>query len=465
MRRREAIWIVTVAFDTPAVSATIGSPFIDPEHRVIASLRYFTICLCILLMPRSAAAEYPDRPIQLVVPFGPGGGSDTYARAIKQAIDDHHLLPQPLVIVNVPGAGATVGSRRVKNADPDGYTYLLLHEAIVTAKYSGQADYGPEAFEPIAGTGKVGLVIAVAEESRHKSLTDLLDEARDRPDRLVFAANIGAPVHFVGSMLEQHWPGARFRFTQTGGGEKRLNALRGRHAAVSAFSLEEFLRYKASGIRAVAYCDKTRTPDAPEIPTSFEQGVPVQHINMQFWWAPKGTPRDRIDVFADALRRAMQNEDVIERMKRLHCEPIFIHGDEMQREIAARQEAVSSVVLRETQELPNIPLFVGIATALFGLVVGVQSLRDRSSPAASIDWSNRNTRAVVGCVLLTVVYAAVLSGTRFGFAPVTLVYVFVVGTILTRFDRRHLPFVAVVAAVMSFGVAYVFTEFFSLVLP
>lgn len=88
-------------------------------------------------LPESTG-EWPRRPVKVVVPFGAGGGSDTFARIVQRAVRDQHLLPQPLVIINVPGAGATIGSRRVKDARPDGYTLLMLHEAILTAKYSGQ---------------------------------------------------------------------------------------------------------------------------------------------------------------------------------------------------------------------------------------------------------------------------------------------------------------------------------------
>ncbi|MCA9120173.1 MAG: tripartite tricarboxylate transporter TctB family protein [Planctomycetaceae bacterium] len=426
------------------------------------------ICSCVivsLLLSGTVFGEYPDRPIQLVVPFGAGGGTDTYARALKQAIEDHQLLPQPLVIVNVPGAGATIGSRRVKNAEPDGYTLLLLHEAIVSAKYSGQAEYGSEAFEPIAGTGRIGLVIAVAEKSRYHTLPELLEDAKARPDRLVFAANIGAPVHFVGAMLEQHWPGARFRFTQSGGGEKRLHDLLGRHAAVSAFSLEEYLRYESAGLRAIAYCDDHRSPDAPDIPTTFEQGVPVQHINMQFWWAPKGTPQDRIDVFATALRKAMQNEDVIERMRKIHCEPTFIRGEEMRKEIAARQATVSAVELRATQELPNVPLYVGLATTALAVVVGVQTLREASRSARHIEWSSYCVRAAMAFVVVTILYVGLLSLNFVGFTIGTFGFVALAGLVFTRFQIRALLPLVIVATAMSFGLSYVFTELFSLVLP
>ena len=117
---------------------------------------------------RNPTAAYPHRPIKLVVPFTAGGGTDTFARIIKKAIEDNHLLPQPLVIINIGGAGATIGSRRVKDSKPDGYTAMILHDAIVTAKFSGKASYGPEAFEPVAGTGEVGMVITVADNAKYQ---------------------------------------------------------------------------------------------------------------------------------------------------------------------------------------------------------------------------------------------------------------------------------------------------------
>ncbi|MGY8659665.1 MAG: tripartite tricarboxylate transporter substrate-binding protein, partial [Verrucomicrobiales bacterium] len=74
--------------------------------------------------PDSGRGDFPRKPIKVVVPFGPGGDSDTFARIMQKTIRDHELLPEPLVILNVPGAGGTIGSRRVRDAAPDGYTIL-----------------------------------------------------------------------------------------------------------------------------------------------------------------------------------------------------------------------------------------------------------------------------------------------------------------------------------------------------
>lgn len=410
-----------------------------------------------------SAGSYPNRPIKLVVPFVPGGGTDTFARVMKKAIEDNDLLPQPLVIINVDGAGATIGSRRVKNARPDGYTILLLHEAIVTAKYAGNAPYGPEAFEPIAGTGRMGLVFAVAEDSKYRTLTDLVEDARRHPETLVFAANLGAPVHFVGLMLEQQCPGATFRFTQTGGGTNRRNALVGGHAAVSAFSLEEFSRYRSDGLRALAYCDTQRHPVIPDVPTSYEQGIAVTHVNMQFWWAPKNTPQSRLDYLGNVLEKAMQTAAVQQHMARIQCDPIVVRGAAMLAEVDARRAAISGVDLRKTQDLPDVPAFVIPLVALMTAVVAWKSrgqVRSRSGDPPVV----RNDLAA-WCLLATVVYLGVLTSSLVDFRPATFIYVLVVGAVLTGRRRRQWPALTAVAAAMSVGVHFLFTQVFELVLP
>ena len=140
------------------------------------------------------ATGYPDGPLKLIVPFAPGGGSDTIARIIQKAIRDEKLSPVPLVIVNVPGAGGTIGSRQVRDAKADGQTLLLLHDGIFTAKYSGKVSFGAEAFNPVA-MGRGGMVLAVKSDSRFSDLLSLLGEAASNPDSITYSTNLGAPSH------------------------------------------------------------------------------------------------------------------------------------------------------------------------------------------------------------------------------------------------------------------------------
>ncbi len=138
---------------------------------------------------QDGSSQYPNRPIHVIVPYKAGGGSDTFVRIMTKGIVEDQLLDQPLVIVNQPGGIGTIGSREVKNAPPDGYKILCHHNAIITAKLAGTVDFGPEAFEPIALTAEMSMVILVREDSPVQSIVDLLEQAKATPKEVRFGAN------------------------------------------------------------------------------------------------------------------------------------------------------------------------------------------------------------------------------------------------------------------------------------
>lgn len=322
---------------------------------------------------------YPNRAIEVIVPFAPGGGSDTFARILKAEVEKQKSLPQPLVIINSPGAGGTIGSRRVKNETPDGYTVLLLHDAILTAKYSGKVLYGPEAFEPVAGTGRTGMVIAVHADAPYNDLNDLLATAAEQPETVTFAANLGAPSHFAGLMLEQAHDKAKFRFAQTGGGADRFTAIKGEHAEATAFSLEEYLRFQPDGVKALAFLGRQRHKELPQLQTAIEQGFFVRHDVTQYWWTPKGTSQKRIDYLRGVLKKAMESETLQAKLRSMKIDPLYIDGESLDEHLAETNDALAGVDAGAKSPLPNVPFALAGLTLLFGVGFGVQRIRDRTT--------------------------------------------------------------------------------------
>ncbi len=111
-----------------------------------------------------AHAEWPEKPIKVVVPFNPGGTSDQVSRAFTTAIQENDILPQPLNIINVGGGHFSIGARQVLDAEPDGYTFLTLHIALMGAEAGGMLDFSYRDFEPVATTGEFCLVPMVRKE-------------------------------------------------------------------------------------------------------------------------------------------------------------------------------------------------------------------------------------------------------------------------------------------------------------
>ncbi len=412
-----------------------------------------------------AEQSFPQKPIKVIVPFGAGGGSDTFTRILQKAIAKQDPLKQPLVVINMPGAGGSIGARKVKNARPDGYTILQMHDGILTNKYSGNANFGPESFIPIAGTGQMAHVIAVPNASPYRTLPDLLDAASKQPDEIVFAVGIGAPSHFAGLMLESASPdSAKFRFTQSGGGAKRFASLLGGHSQLTTFSVAEFVEFQASGLRALAILSGERHPKVPNVPTAIEQGVHVRSTNMHFWWAPKGTPPDRVHAIADALQDAMKAPDVVATLSELATEPVVLRGEELVSELSNRERQISAVSQRQTTEMPDFGLATLFACCLLGVTAFARSHRRPELPA-STSTTTLDRRAQAMIVATMVLYVLGLQFSNLDYRFVTFLFVVVTGGFLTQRNKQLWIFVAGVALLLSLGLHFLFTRVLVVDLP
>jgi tripartite-type tricarboxylate transporter receptor subunit TctC len=420
------------------------------------------IALCILLifaLPyTSNAGGPPSGPIKLIVPFSAGGGSDTFARILQKTIRDNDLSVSPVVIVNMSGAGGTIGSRHVRDAKADGKTALLLHDGIFTAKYSGKVKYGAEVFEPVAAMGSFGMVLTVKSTSKHQTLPDLLGEAATNPDTITYSTNLGAPSHFTGLMLEKAHAGTAFRFVQGGGGAKRLSALLGGHAEVSVFSISEYAQFKASGLRALAVLAESRHPAFPDIPCSYEMGVEVDSINTQFLWVPKGTKPARIHFLADLLETAVATSFFKERMKMLHVDNLFIRGEALRSEIAKRDASYEVVDLREMKNAPRLELWILAGVVFLGLLVGRKQLRKEKLERMV----NPGKGILCGVVVLLYVTLLQIGG---DFRLSTAVFICILGSQLMERTLGRITLLAMFSVTASLSLHWLFTGVLVVDLP
>jgi len=288
---------------------------------------------CVLSAAQPAEAQYPEEPIKVIVPFAAGGMSDGMARLFQRTFEEHDLLPQPLTVVNQGGGGGTIGTRATMESDADGYTITIIHLAMLSAHALDVADFGHEAFEPIAQTGSACLVIATTTDSPYENLNDLVEAAKERPGEITEAVNIGAVVHIASLVLSEAAGGTEFRYVQSGGGAKRIQDLVGGHVETAMFSTSEFANYEEMGIRGLALLAPERNPALPNVPTAKEQGVDVTFCVDNWWFAPAGTPEARIEVLADAFEEAMETDMVQAALEDRVMAPTFLRGDELEAHI------------------------------------------------------------------------------------------------------------------------------------
>lgn len=420
-------------------------------------LRWFTL-VALTLAFHGRAGSFPTKPVKVIVPFSPGGGSDTFVRILQSGIQANQLLGQPFTVINVPGAGGTIGSRRAKGAFPDGHTILNLHDGILSAKHSGQALYGAEAFEPIAATGRSGTLICVSDEAPYQTLAEVLAAARKNPGSVSFGANFGATSYFAGRMLEQVYEGAEFNFVPAGGGAKRFAAMKGGHLDVSTFTVSEYLGFQAGGLRAVALLGAERHPAFPEVMTAREQGIDVDWDLIQYWWAPKGTPPERIARLAAVLREAMATPEVAAKFKELYVDPLFVTGPELTRLIGERDAKVARLSVRQAIELPDFPMMIGMLLVVVGGVAAWRGGRPAAMEAGTL-------KALAGLGLSLGVYVLALQSGRVAYVFATMVFMFALGAWLMRGGQRRWSALAVTACGVSGLCQVVFTRWLIVDLP
>jgi tripartite-type tricarboxylate transporter receptor subunit TctC len=310
-------------------------------HRLFASV----VCASALIGFGSlpAAAEWPEKPIKVVVPFGPGGSSDLLARLVQQAAQEKNLSSQPITVINQKGH-FSVGATQVKNAEPDGYTFLVLHIALLSGEILDPGkNLSYRDFEPVALTGGFCVYPAVLDDSKYKSLDDLMTDAKTHPSSILFGVNIGAINHMAGVMLEQSRPGTKFRFVQIGGGAENYAALKGKQTQVAVLSDSEYSNFKSGGVRALGYTGAKRSESEPDIPTVRELGYNFDFCVNSYWFAPKGTPKEAVDGMASLLEKAMATDTMKDGMKKLALSTEFLRGEDFRKNLDDTYKAIEPV--------------------------------------------------------------------------------------------------------------------------
>ncbi|WP_417382904.1 Bug family tripartite tricarboxylate transporter substrate binding protein [Gimesia sp.] len=301
-----------------------------------------------------AHSAFPEKPITVIVPFGAGGGSDTLMRSLQKVIKKQRSLSQPIVVLNVGGAGSTIGSRRVKEAPADGYTYLLSHFALLSSTATKVADFEPNAFEPVAQVSQQCLLYAVQNDAKWKNLRELFDDAKANPGTIKEAINIGAVVHVTSWMLSDAYGGVPLRYVQAGGGAKRFASLLGGHVDAAQFSTSEFVRFSPKGIRALAYAGPTRHPELPDIPTAIEQGMDTVACINDWFFAPAGSPKENTQIFADAVIKAVKSDEIQGLYKKRKIDTDILTGTALQDKIDKDYAQIKSVSARHMDELRTL---------------------------------------------------------------------------------------------------------------
>jgi tripartite-type tricarboxylate transporter receptor subunit TctC len=313
--------------------------------------RLLLIAVLLGLTSGAAAEEaFPSRLITMVVAFPPGGVADLSARPTAHVLQK--ILKQPVMVLNKPGVGGSIGSASVANATPDGYTLLMALSSISTNPEADRLFNRPPAFElkqfaPIALVSADPTVLMVRADSPYKSIKDVVEDAKKNPGKISYASSGIYGTYHVATEMFAHAAGIKLQHIPYGGGGPALVGLLGGQVDMALLGPSVAIgQLKAGKLRPLANWGGKRLESLPDVPTLKELGYNVEYYIWSGLFAPAGTPEDVIKTLRDAMRQVVQDPEFIASMAKLETPIAYMDAPAFQRFFADDAERLAAVVKR-----------------------------------------------------------------------------------------------------------------------
>ena len=298
-----------------------------------------------------AYAQYPSKPIRLVVPWPPGGAVDTLGRLIAQTVSEP--LGQPIVVENKAGAAGAIGSDAVAKAEADGYTLLMGSTTVISINPALQKlPYQPSDFAPITMVAFVPHMLVTNAETPANNLKEFVAYAKSRPKQVSYAsAGPGTPHHIAGEMFKSMAGIDMLQVPYKGTGPALTDLLAGRVQFMSVEAVAALPHVKAGKLRALGVATPERNALAPEVPTVAEAGYPGFEVTA--WYgvvAPAGVPKEAAGKLAGVISKALETPTFRDKLAGMGATPVGgspeAFGEILRRENAKWAKAIKDAAIR-----------------------------------------------------------------------------------------------------------------------
>ena len=294
----------------------------------------------------AAEAKYPNRVIQLVIPFPPGPADILY-RVFTERFPEY--LGQPATIVYKPGAAGAIGTVFVAKAKPDGYTLIAgASSPLIYGPLAKEGlDYTLNDFVPICRLCKIPMMILVKTDSPWKTLKDIVEEAKKFPGKLTYASTgVFSNSHVA---MERFFQSAGISMTHvpTAGTAPVVTALLGGHVDIGISTPGTITPHTKSGtLRPIAVFEKERIKEFPDVPTFSEWGYPVVCYSLYAIMAPKGTPEEVVKTIYTACKRIVEDHknSIQDQLAKLSLSLDFLPPEELANDLKAENEVVKRII-------------------------------------------------------------------------------------------------------------------------
>ena len=286
--------------------------------------RILVVLAAFFLTSIAVAAEFPTKPIKLVVPFPPGGAVDALGRLVGQKTSE--ILGQPIVIDNRAGAAGSIGTEIVAKSTPDGYTLLMGSTSSLSVIPNLQkVPYDPiKDFTPVSLVAYIPHVLVINNDVPAKTLAQFIAYAKANPGKLSYASSGNGTPHQIAVEMFKKMAGVFIVHIPYKGTAPGLTDLMSGQVALMSVELSTALPYiKAQKIRPLALLAPNRSTFAPDIPTVAQAGLPG--LDITSWYgvvAPAGINRETLNILGTAIAKAVKSPDLNEKILGMGATPV-----------------------------------------------------------------------------------------------------------------------------------------------
>lgn len=320
----------------------------QPLRRRLARLAAGTALLCTLtgLAGTAQAAGYPAHPINLIVSYGPGGGTDLVARMMAPFLQKYLGSDSRIVVLNRPGAGGAIGFTELARAQPDGYTIGFINTPnLLTIPIERKSAFTWQSFDLIGNVVDDPGAFAVLDANPVKSLAELETYAKAKPGAAtVGTTGTGSDDHLAMLRFERATGAKLSHVPYKGAGEVR-GAVASGEIMVGAINVGEVLQYMKGGtpLRLLGQMGATRSAALPDVPTFKEQGYDIELASLRGLAAPKGLPPEVRDKLVEALARTMKDPEFQAKAQQMFAPLRYLPPADYARELQAGEETFKAL--------------------------------------------------------------------------------------------------------------------------
>lgn len=278
---------------------------------------------------QQAAANYPNKPVKIVVGYTPGGGTDIIARLLAQELGD--VLGQTVIVENRPGAGQNIGATHVARAEPDGYTLFLSSSALaINPSLFAKLDYDPiKSFAPIAVFGQSPNVLVTSAKLPVKNVQELIAHAKKNPGKLNFSSSGHGSTQHLSAELFKQQTGIQATHVPYKGSGPSINGVQSGEVQFTFINIPALSSVMGSDkLRMIGITSSQRAAAAPNVPTMAEAGV--EGMDVAAWYgvlAPAGTPPAVVAKLNQSINEALGNEKLKQQLVQAGVEPMTSTAD------------------------------------------------------------------------------------------------------------------------------------------